>query len=370
VLRTSDFSQVLKVGQTASVCDDVDQLRSEILNMLPDVFAVERAFFILARSHQLPRLNLDSIVSRGMDPKYMALFREHYYKTDPIFKVISLSKVAVPFRDVVSYHHWIRTERYRDFVKPQSIGDGLSINIRTGNRLLGVLSLIRSEHEHDFSSDEIVKAELIAPYLAAGIEKATFLDKARKTEQILSAICRDLPYRGIIVLDESLTPIYMNEEARKILSQSFGGPEHSEDPSVTLPKDLHLQCQKLLRNHSGASSPEEKQRVDLIVKNEKRSIPVQVSLVHDSKNSRLCLICIGRSEPKSMLPEQSIKLGLTRRESEIVSFVCQGLTNSEISEKLFISEATVENHLHSMFEKMGVKNRTSLVYRVTHSGTQ
>jgi DNA-binding NarL/FixJ family response regulator len=50
---------------------------------------------------------------------------------------------------------------------------------------------------------------------------------------------------------------------------------------------------------------------------------------------------------------------------EIAGLICDGLKNREIGEKLFISEYTVENHLRSIYQKMDVSNRTSLVNRIT-----
>jgi LuxR family maltose regulon positive regulatory protein len=40
-----------------------------------------------------------------------------------------------------------------------------------------------------------------------------------------------------------------------------------------------------------------------------------------------------------------------------------GQTNKEISEELFISEQTVKWHLHQLYQKLGVKNRTSAIVR-------
>ncbi len=51
---------------------------------------------------------------------------------------------------------------------------------------------------------------------------------------------------------------------------------------------------------------------------------------------------------------------LTRRESDIVRCVCQGLTNDEIGKKLYISRYTVETHLKNIFDKTGVKHRAGL----------
>jgi len=51
---------------------------------------------------------------------------------------------------------------------------------------------------------------------------------------------------------------------------------------------------------------------------------------------------------------------LSDREKEIVQLVAQGYRNREIGEKLFISEQTVKNHLHNVFEKVGVSDRLEL----------
>ena len=51
---------------------------------------------------------------------------------------------------------------------------------------------------------------------------------------------------------------------------------------------------------------------------------------------------------------------LTRREIEIMLKVAEGLTNSQVGSQLNISEGTVKMHLHSIYEKVGVSNRTSL----------
>ena len=54
-------------------------------------------------------------------------------------------------------------------------------------------------------------------------------------------------------------------------------------------------------------------------------------------------------------------LGITRREMEILQLVAQGLTNREISEKLFVSENTVKTHCARAFDKVGARRRTQAV---------
>ena len=51
---------------------------------------------------------------------------------------------------------------------------------------------------------------------------------------------------------------------------------------------------------------------------------------------------------------------LSRREREVYELVCEGLSNGEIAQRLFISEATVKAHVHHVFDKVGVRSRTAL----------
>ncbi|NDJ11110.1 MAG: DNA-binding response regulator [Acidobacteriia bacterium] len=59
---------------------------------------------------------------------------------------------------------------------------------------------------------------------------------------------------------------------------------------------------------------------------------------------------------------------LSQREREIVALVAQGFKNKEIAERMFISEQTVKNHLHNIFDKLGVSDRLELaLYAIHHN---
>jgi two-component system, NarL family, nitrate/nitrite response regulator NarL len=57
---------------------------------------------------------------------------------------------------------------------------------------------------------------------------------------------------------------------------------------------------------------------------------------------------------------------LSDREKEVVQLVAQGYRNKEVGEKLFISEQTVKNHLHNIFDKLGVSDRLELALYAIH----
>ncbi len=53
--------------------------------------------------------------------------------------------------------------------------------------------------------------------------------------------------------------------------------------------------------------------------------------------------------------------GLTKREKEILYLLGEGLTNREISEKLYLSKRTIDNHRYSVMKKLGFSRRSEIV---------
>jgi len=69
------------------------------------------------------------------------------------------------------------------------------------------------------------------------------------------------------------------------------------------------------------------------------------------------------SEAKS-LPSAGVhlRLGLTRREQQLIPLLARGLTNKEIANHFSLSEQTVKNHLYRMKHKVGAGDRLSIVH--------
>jgi two-component system, NarL family, nitrate/nitrite response regulator NarL len=73
------------------------------------------------------------------------------------------------------------------------------------------------------------------------------------------------------------------------------------------------------------------------------------------------------AEGKKNDPESTKIDALTDREREKVTLVCEGLKNKQIATRLFISEATVRNHLTSILSKLELSDRFELaIYSYRH----
>lgn len=90
----------------------------------------------------------------------------------------------------------------------------------------------------------------------------------------------------------------------------------------------------------------------------RRSLHLLASRWFDGKNMA------GQAEYHRRKGEPAKQVGsspLVRRESEILSLAGQGLSNSGIAERLFISTGTVKWHMNNIFEKLDCHNRTAAV---------
>ena len=63
--------------------------------------------------------------------------------------------------------------------------------------------------------------------------------------------------------------------------------------------------------------------------------------------------------PATPQPHPRLK-GLSPREREVAELLARGLDNKTIATKLFVSVATVKDHVHNILEKTGLTNRTAV----------
>ncbi|WP_406088987.1 response regulator [Kitasatospora purpeofusca] len=139
--------------------------------------------------------------------------------------------------------------------------------------------------------------------------------------------------------DESLFPA-LRAGARGYLTKDAGGEEIARAIADVRSGAAGLSPQvqlRLLERLSGAAGP----------------VPVAAS----------------SGEP-SVLPAAEPPDGLTAREAEVLGLIAEGLSNTEIARRLYVSQATVKTHINNLFAKTGVRDRAQAVaYAFRHGIT-
>jgi DNA-binding NarL/FixJ family response regulator len=79
------------------------------------------------------------------------------------------------------------------------------------------------------------------------------------------------------------------------------------------------------------------------------------------------LVALGRKPPRRARGGRRADV-LSRRESEVMALVAQGLTSRDIGGHLFLSPRTVEMHVQNSLDKLGCRTRAEAVRRLTERG--
>jgi DNA-binding NarL/FixJ family response regulator len=97
-----------------------------------------------------------------------------------------------------------------------------------------------------------------------------------------------------------------------------------------------------------------------------RTVASGESLVAPAVTRRLVERFVKRPPPE--VAQREVFSDLTERELEVLREVARGLSNAEIGEKLFLSEATVKTHLTRILGKLGLRDRVQAVVLAYESG--
>lgn len=91
-----------------------------------------------------------------------------------------------------------------------------------------------------------------------------------------------------------------------------------------------------------------------------RSVAAGESLVDPAVTRRLIDRWVDL-EDANRAPPNASTLGLTDRETEVLVLLARGLSNRDLAERLYLSEATIKTHVSSLLGKLGVQSRVQAV---------
>lgn len=147
------------------------------------------------------------------------------------------------------------------------------------------------------------------------------------------------------------------------------------DPDVII-SDM-ANCRKILENLSGGDSRKVlliNDRMDLSSETIKSMISEGLGgiLPKDADSKQLMKAIKKLHEGELWIDHQTLRdvlrkntqkphdIHLTKKEVDILHYVCSGFSNKEIAKRLFISEQTVKSHCNHLFKKFGVTSRLKL----------
>jgi DNA-binding NarL/FixJ family response regulator len=192
----------------------------------------------------------------------------------------------------------------------------------------------------DYVTKPIVVAEMLARI-------KVHLANARLTQSARAAM--DVSGRYPFAVDQRGAVIWSSPQARKLLAEMT--PKAGSDGATPLPKIWLPWFKQVSIRHRGqdATAPPVTYHGDF-----------QLEYLGMFRDGEFLLQFTPKASAET--PQDfSRKLGLTRREGEVLSWLSKGKANRDIAQILGLSPRTVDKHLEQIYAKLGVENRTAAV---------
>jgi DNA-binding NarL/FixJ family response regulator len=159
---------------------------------------------------------------------------------------------------------------------------------------------------------------------------------------------------GVIVLDRALTPVSSTAAARAWID-SFPGAQMLAALGM-LPSVIYPAAATARTKPSGSGAHAIVQAVD------RRWVRIEAAVLegHDDGQIAVTLRAATATETFKLLCRA---YALSQRERQVVAALVAGLDTRAITQRLFISRYTVQDHLKSVFTKTGVRSRRELLAR-------
>ncbi len=246
-----------------------------------------------------------------------------------------------------------RSLRYRELLRPLGLDNELRAEFVDDAAGWGSICLLRERSSKDFDAQEALLLEEVSSHVGHGIRVATLLRGA-------SADIDNGDGPGLVLLDERQRLEAMTPAADMLLQALADGP--GDDPgSRELPYVVHAVAAKArLAGRATDTSANAQARVSTP---NGSSLALHGCLLEGPARRQIAVI-VERVQPRSLAPDIAAAYGLTKRESEMMRYLLQGLSTKQIAAALGISPYTVQEHFTAIFEKTGVRSRRELVGKV------
>jgi DNA-binding CsgD family transcriptional regulator len=245
--------------------------------------------------------------------------------------------------------HPERSARYRELIRPFGLHGELRAAFVADHACWGSVAIFRTPGQPPCDDRDRDFFRRISRAMAEGMRSAVVL---RAMERLDGP---DAP--GLILLDGDGRVDAVNPMASHWLHQLV---DPGQPPSDVLPEVVYAVAEQARR--AGAGDPAHGPVHVRVPSRTGRWLVLHGTCLQGRRSD--CAVIIEPARAPDIAPLLLEAYGLSGREQAVTLCVLQGLSTSEIAERLCISPYTVQDHLKAVFEKVGVRSRKTLVARV------
>lgn len=239
-----------------------------------------------------------------------------------------------------------RCQRWDEVMRPVGIGDVALVACRDPLGCWGWIEAYRDRADRPFEPEDIRLLAEVAPSMGSALRRRAMIAGN-------GAVAEPIP-PGVIVLDAELKAVSWTAGARawmNLLPSARLFELMGILPSVLYP------AATLARAGNTSQAHARLQAID------GRWVMIEADSLEGRDEDEVAITL------RSATPAETFDLlcrvyALSGRERDVVELVVAGLETRGIAERLFISSHTVQDHLKSVFEKLGIHSRRELLARL------
>ena len=239
-----------------------------------------------------------------------------------------------------------RSRIYREYMAVHGLAQEMLVALGSSNGAFwGTVRLNRLAGQPEFDAEDLAFMAVVAPDLAEGIRRGLVVGEASDPDR------PDAP--GLVIVDPDGEVVSLSVGATRWIERL---PDRSTRGS--LPTSIASAAFAALACARGQDPAEES--TVLVRSVDGCWISVQGTVIGVGRTLKAAVI-VEPAHPDRITPLLMAIHGLTPREREVTRLVLQGRSTTQLANRLGISPHTVQQHLKSIFEKVGVRSRRELV---------
>jgi DNA-binding CsgD family transcriptional regulator len=278
------------------------------------------------------------------------LVRSEYIVDDVnTFAGLAARRVPVGILDHATRGAPESSARYRDLLLPADIPHELRAAFVIRGRVWGAVHIARRAASGPFEQRDADALAHAAGAIARGIRASLRFDAARRVTGV------EAP--GLVVLGPGDEVELITPPARALLeTMRSDRPAYADDAMATPVLALASFVRGAPEGGQGGSNV-------VTVPASDGWITLHASLPGPPGDRRVAIV-LERAGGARSATVRLEAFGATAREREVATLLARGLSRAEMAEVLVLSQHTVEDHVKSLYDKLGVASRHELVARV------
>lgn len=296
--------------------------------------------------------------------EYRAIF-EQLMHSDPLVSWYSkaVDGRAVKISDLLTRRQFHSLPIYNEFYRHLRLEHQIAFLLDTVKPLLIGVTLNR--FSRDFTEEDRLTLNMLRPHLIQAYRNAGAMTQSRREITLLTQGIADTG-RAVLLLTQEGGIRRATAKARRLLAFYFGWPGRGSAQRLPDSLDRWVRQETMKRP---AADRVAHPAAPFFIESDAGTLVVRIVAQDDQVLLLFAERC--KTAPGDPDFEQALQcLGLSPRESQVLSWVAQGKTNPEIGVILGMSSRTVQTHLDHVYRKLDVQTRAAAAAKAMEASVQ